>query len=660
MKRFLYVLLSFAAVSFAVGCSEDDTITPAPEDPIENPLVYEVDQVVFGSQKSEKVVTLQNIESDNFMITKPAADKWVSFKKGEGNTIVVSVKANATDIRESKITAISGQIVEEIPIWQDAPRSIKFPQIPDLRGTGGSTTFGFTANIAAPFKVEVAEADQSWLDVTVDQDNKTVTAVTHQNVPKAGDRTGTFTISGYSEFGDYIETEVSVTQVGIDRPNYKFSLPDFSQSKVYKVMENGQQIAEICLEWLGSENAADGVSVDAQAVVVYPMASNGKADLSNGYVAKIVKANTGVNAYTYAAPTTAVHGGKVVWDTANNCISAYTAGTEAEPVETLVIPADNLVFGTETFADLTELTSIEPDVVVDNRPNDIPRIYPTVKVGTQYWLTKDLRARVFRNGERIGIAASNAELNSGMKPYCCVNAYVPQDDGSTKLTCIFDVYSSEHAQTIESELEKHGVLYNVNCITNLVVPDSYASLYDFTKATYTNPYAVTISSSLKGAYYYDFPIEDDVLSPEGCCVPNLNDLILLKSYTRDATKHTEQGETNANNTAMRRVRDLSDGPTAATRMEWADDNNITGLTITLTPRVYGSNVNYPSGNNLTYIYLISRTIMPLLMSNGKGTGDKYMVTENCGVIPFIGQSGAYFNHWWVARQAVWGIRCIRK
>ncbi len=605
MKRFLYVLLSFAAVSFAVGCSEDDTITPAPEDPIENPLVYEVDQVVFGSQKSEKVITLQNIESDNFMITKPDADKWVSFKKGEGNTIVVSVKANATDIRESKITAQSGRIVEEIPIWQDAPRSIRFPQIPDLRGTGGSTTFGFTANIAAPFEVKVAEADQSWLKITVDNDAMTVTATVGQNIPKAGDRTGSFTISGYSEFGDYVETEVSVTQVGIDRPNYKFSLPDFSQSKVYKVMENGKQIAEVCLEFLGDENAAATVAVDAQAVVVYPMAADGKADLTNGYVAKIVKANDGTGTFTYPAPTTAVHGGKVAWDAANNCISAYTAGTVAAPVETVVIPADNFVFTAEPFAEMTEL-STEPYVVNDNRANDTPRVYTVVKVATQYWLGENLKAKCWTDGTKIP-TLDKAGWKENKSP-----AAMAISIGSWKLTdsntapdaeIYYDLWKAENQEDIETVISDFGVLYNPLCIVGKY-NDTGLEIKDFLLS------AEVSAVSAKDAAVNDLLSENDKLSPEGWSVPTRANIQALKNYTvSDVPLNTDV--TNAR-PMFRRNRQLTGYATGLDYSQWStkrDDENITGLSLKFNA-FYNINQQGKRPNASNYLYMATRSLQP--------------------------------------------------
>ncbi len=642
MKRFLYILLSFALTGAVVGCSDDDTITPDPEEPIANPLVYEVDQVIFGSQKSEKIITLTNIESDDFLVTKPLDDKWLSFEKGEGNTIVVSVKANASDIRESKITAQSGLIVEEIPIWQDAPRSIKFPQIPDLRGTGGSTTFGFTANIAAPFEVNVAEADQSWLKVTVDGDAKTVTAVAGQNVPKAGDRTGTFTISGYSEFGDFVETEVSVTQVGIDRPNYKFTLPEFKysyplsdpQPRIYKVMVDGQQIAEICLEWLGNENAADDVTVDAQAVVVYPMASDGKADLTKGYVAKIVKANTG-KAYTYAAPTTAVHGGSISWDVENNCIASYTAGTEAAPVETVVIPADNFVFTAETFAEMTEL-STEPYVVNDNRPNDTPRTYTVVKVGTQYWLGEYLKAKSFTDGTQIPSVNKDADWTAALVPRVMSIDYV---SGSVR-----DIYNPDKAETVEAQIQKSGGLaYNFNCINKVTLPED---------TTYKTYWKALIDKESDGIY--DLPADGDMLAPTGWMVPSNDQVLSLKSYVDDATKvdfAIIRPSDNENRTLQvgrtRRIRDVSNWPDYHS-LDACQDQNITGLGLTLTPRFSGSSFARPLlTNNWTveFVHLLTRSL--------KYTSSDVMF--RCYTL----QNGSYLNDFYNVQYGML-VRCIRK
>ena len=649
MKRFLYALLSFALVGAVVGCSDDDTITPESEDSIENPLVYEADQVVFGSQKSEKIITLTNIESDNFLITRPAADKWYSFAKGEGNTIVVSVKANASDIRESKITAQSGRIVEEIPIWQDAPRSIKFPQIPDLRGTGGSTTFDFTANIAAPFEVKVADADQSWLNVTVDGEAKTVTATVGQNIPKAGDRTGSFTISGYSEFGDFVETEVSVTQVGIDRPNYKFSLPDFSASKVYKVMNNGEQIAEVCLEFLGSENAAAGVTVDAQAVVVYPMASNGKADLSNGYVAKIIKANTGDNKYTYAAPTAAVHGGSVVWDTANNCISAYTSGTEAAPVETVVIPADNFVFTAETFAEMTEL-STEPYLVVDNRPNDFPWTYSVVKVGTQYWLREVLRARCFVDGTKIpnlttAEGAVRPELTTAKQPYCLLRAI--NDEGTTHN--YQDLWDEDRQNEIQKRLVDGFMLYNLLCINNITIPDSYDSALAYFTANYSGSYA-------------DLPAEGNVLAPDGWMLPTRTQQLAMRSYVLENTNYNSAmglGFSKDNYTYLRRMQHVScfEHTNIAPKMTWATDIDITGFGMVLAPMVNATNSYWPSGTNPMYGYYLSSSIMPGMISDGNSNSKLNL--EGVGSCLFGLQNASLDLHFYNMAYCN-AVRCIRK
>ena len=65
---------------------------------------------------------------------------------------------------------------------------------------------------------------------------------------------------------------------------FRIPLPDFSNSSVYKAMNNNIQIAEICREYL----KADGI--DNQAIVVYPV-KNGITDLSKGYVAQILDGN---------------------------------------------------------------------------------------------------------------------------------------------------------------------------------------------------------------------------------------------------------------------------------------------------------------------------------------------------------------------------------
>ena len=608
MKRFLYALFLVAALSFAVGCTDDDTVTPTePEEVvIENPIVYEVEQVMFGSNKSEKVVTLTNIESDDFMAMKPASDKWLSFEKGNGNTLVVKVKANPTDIRESKISVQSGKIIEEIPIWQDAPRVIKFDQIPDLRGAGGSATFGFTANIpASSIEVKVAEADQSWLSATVDQEAKTVTATARQNVPMAGERTGTIVISGYSEFGDYIETEVPISQVAIDRPNYKFALPDFSESKVYKVMENGKQIAEVCLEFLGNENAAATVAVDAQAVVVYPMAANGKADLTNGYVAKIVKANDGTGTFTYPAPTTAVHGGKVVWDVENNCISAYTAGTVAAPVETVVIPADEFVFTDEQFEDMTEL-STEPYVVNDNRANDTPRVYTVVKVATQYWLGENLKAKCWTDGTKIP-TLDKAGWKENKSP-----AAMAISIGSWKLTdsntapdaeIYYDLWTAENQEDIETVISDFGVLYNPLCIVGKS-NDTELEIKDFLLS------AEVSAVSAKDAAVNDLLNENDKLSPEGWSVPTRANIQALKNYTvSNVTLETDV--TNAR-PMFRRNRQLTGYATGLDYSQWStkrDDENITGLSLKFNT-FYNINQQGKRPNASNYLYMATRSLQP--------------------------------------------------
>ena len=76
----------------------------------------------------------------------------------------------------------------------------------------------------------------------------------------------------------------------------------FQESNVHKVMCNGIQIAEVCKEYLLSDN------INAQAIVAYPF-FHGKSDLTNGTVISLL------------GNTKSVHGGKVAWNPTTNTMS---------------------------------------------------------------------------------------------------------------------------------------------------------------------------------------------------------------------------------------------------------------------------------------------------------------------------------------------------
>lgn len=140
------------------------------------------------------------------------------------------------------------------------------------------------------------------------------------------------------------------------------SAADFKNSYVKKVMYQGKQVAEICLEYI--------LATQAQAVVVYPMGDDGRADLTKGISSD---------------------GATVVWDKATN---AATVGNSGETVTTIYVVDGALSL---TAQGETQAASVVDDLLVDVRGSE-SNTYKIVKIGTQYWMAENLRATRYADG----------------------------------------------------------------------------------------------------------------------------------------------------------------------------------------------------------------------------------------------------------------------
>ena len=154
----------------------------------------------------------------------------------------------------------------------------------------------------------------------------------------------------------------------------------FGNSNVCKVLNKGKQVAEICKEYLLTPDFS------SQAIVIYPMKQDGKADLSQGLVAQLL------------GKTGKVHGGSVVWDMEKKSLK-YIPGTLPARNNVYVMANGEVSLSVTMEDDVLQVLALE-DVVRDVRGGMIYN-YPLVKIGTQYWMRDNLKVSLYADGNEI-------------------------------------------------------------------------------------------------------------------------------------------------------------------------------------------------------------------------------------------------------------------
>ncbi len=194
---------------------------------------------------------------------------------------------------------------------------------------------------------------------------------------------------------------------------YKIDIPtDFSTGNVQKVMAGDKQVAEVCSEyvrsWVGSGNVVDDV-----LTVLYPMADDGKADLSKGL---------------------ASNGASIVWDVVGDSVASYTAGSASL---TSVYLTSNGQFVTSLPEGAEEVaTTTTPYLLEDVRSKTDQQTYKIVKIAAQYWMASNLKAVTLRNGTSIKLYTStqatawNKETNAAYHIYSDDTEYCWPDYGA--------------------------------------------------------------------------------------------------------------------------------------------------------------------------------------------------------------------------------------
>ena len=160
---------------------------------------------------------------------------------------------------------------------------------------------------------------------------------------------------------------------------------DFTSSNVLKVINKEKQVAEICLEYLCTDQ------LQKQAIVIYPTL-NGKTDLNKGVVLELKD------------ETANKHGGSVAWDKTTNTLS-YTEGT-SEAAQYIYITADGEI-KTKRPANALQI-QLKPDILTDTR-GDKTVNYSITKIGTQYWMRANFVATQYIDGTAIKHGGSTTE-----------------------------------------------------------------------------------------------------------------------------------------------------------------------------------------------------------------------------------------------------------
>lgn len=152
----------------------------------------------------------------------------------------------------------------------------------------------------------------------------------------------------------------------------------FSQSNVYRIYHDGKPMAEICKEYLKSNEIA------SRAIVLYPVKEDETSDLSQGVVLQLQDDKK------------AISGGTINWNTDENPFT-YTEG-KLPSIDKFYLNAKGEILLEETDDAIS--IDIASYTIMDIRKGNTYE-YPIVKVGTQYWMRADLCATVYRDGTTL-------------------------------------------------------------------------------------------------------------------------------------------------------------------------------------------------------------------------------------------------------------------
>ena len=175
------------------------------------------------------------------------------------------------------------------------------------------------------------------------------------------------------------EIETQQSMVNLNDVNFdNYSLYDIKNAK------NAVK-GTLCMEYLKDQN------IDSKAIVFYPAQTP-----LEGTVLQLI------------GNQESVHGGKVVWNKAENTFT-YTPGTKAAATALYINEQDKVVF--EAPAKPAGITAIE-QVLTDKR-GETTEVYAIVKIGCQYFMKENLRATMLNDGSAIVKHTQSSQTEAG-------------------------------------------------------------------------------------------------------------------------------------------------------------------------------------------------------------------------------------------------------
>ncbi len=555
MKKILVPFLLFALT----GCTKEI---------INETFIKYSERVEFTAAEQDKTFTLSDITTQNWSIEEVEQD-WLTAEKQANQSILIKVRENSDIEREAYITIREGNIENRIRVYQDRARFIDVEEEVSLEASGASRNIMIETNLATTLKVQVTSDNSSWVKTSLSGQTIAVSADPYRG---ATSRHATAEVTGYSEIGEFVAKSFTITQSTDGVIEYVFDIPEFTQSWVYKVMYNGVQIAEVCKEFIHDNGLAPAASL--QAIVVYPMGTDGKADLTEGFVAQVLKMRED-SSQSYPAPTTDIHGGSVGWDLVGNCVDAfhhYTNGTLPKVRRVFISSDKGITAEGDYYA--AEYASTEAYVVRDKRGDEKEFVYPVVKIATQYWLQKSLMTGRNRDGSRIATNLANAAWAApyyatprNAIPACCVYGYADVENPA--------------AQAIR---EDAGVLYSFPAING----ENFLNESGQIVMSFDGNNNATV----------------DNISPEGWGVPDIVEMRKMFIYIGGTVAETYVPGTN-----VCRVREYLNPDGSWNNVSGRDDENITGLSLRVN--------NYRSGTGAfqasAHFFIWSRTYDPTIV-----------------------------------------------